>query len=397
MRQFTKIGTLGILSFAHFVVDFYSLFLPIFIPILVLQLGISYFSASLLISSATLIGAIFQSPVGYWADRHRKRVAFIAVGFLFYALGATIFGLSKGFGLLLLSSLFLGFAGATYHPQSANLIIKNFSRKGQALGIHGAGGQLGRFISPILIAYLISRLQWRLTAVIVAIPAIIAALLCWLALEEPLERGEKGFGKTITKPILVLILVLGLRTATFTGIIFFLPSFFMERTSSMNVAGLLTGIMLGAGLIAQPLGGIMGDKMSKIKIVLLSMVGISILLFLFYLILMPMMQQTILNYGALVVFLVAVGFCIFITFPIGLALSAELASGERVGSAVGAVFGGEMIISALTVPALGYIIDTYGFRTGFAFLGMLAGAGVIVTGLYYIGSKRNNLKNVKRL
>ena len=71
-----------------------------------------------------------------------------------------------------------------------------------------------------------------------------------------------------------------------------------------------------------------------------------------------------------------------------MALSAELASGERVGSAVGAVFGGEMIISALTVPALGYIIDTYGFGTGFGFLGMLAGAGAIVTGLYYIRSKR---------
>lgn len=388
MKHSTKIHTLGILSFAHFIVDFYSLFLPIFIPILVLQFGITYFNASLLISSVTLIGAVFQSPVGYWADLYRKRVTFIATGLLFYALGATIFGLSNSFGLLFLSSLFLGFAGATYHPQSTSLIIKNFSRKGQVLGIHGAGGQLGRLISPILIAYLISRLQWRLAAVIIAVPAAITAVLCWSTLKEPLERGEKGFGKTITKPILILMLVLGLRTAIFTGIIFFLPSFLMERTSSINIAGLLTGVMLGVGLIAQPLGGIMGDRISKIKIIFLSLTALSILLFLFYLILMPMMQQTILNYGALVVFLVAIGFCIFITFPIGMALSAELASGERVGSAVGAVFGGEMIISALTVPTLGYMIDTYGFRTGFGFLGMLAGAGAVVTGLYYIRSKR---------
>ena len=388
MKNSTKIHTLGILSFAHFIVDFYSLFLPIFIPILVLQFGITYFSASLLISSVTLVGAVFQSPVGYWADLYRKRVTFIAIGFLFYALGATIFSLSNGFGLLFLSSLFLGFAGATYHPQSANLIIKNFSRKGQVLGIHGAGGQLGRFISPILIAYLISRLQWRLAAVIIAVPALIAALICWSTLKEPLERGEKGFGKTITKPILILMLVLGLRAATFTGIIFFLPSFLMERTSSINIAGLLTGVMLGVGLIAQPLGGIMGDRMSKMKIIFLSLVGVSILLFLFYLVLMPMMQQTIPNYGVFVIFLIAIGFCIFITFPVGLALSAELASGERVGSAVGAVFGGEMIIIALTAPVLGYIVDIYGFRTGFGFLGVLAGVGAIVTGLFYLGPKR---------
>lgn len=188
--------------------------------------------------------------------------------------------------------------------------------------------------------------------------------------------------------MLILILILGLRAATFTGIIFFLPSFLMERTSSINIAGLLTGVMLGVGLIAQPLGGIMGDRISKIKIISLSLTMISILLFLFYLILMPMMQETILNYGALVVFLVAIGFCIFITFPIGLALSAELASDERIGSTVGAVFGGEMIISALALPGLGYLIDTYGLRTGFGFLAILAASGALVAAVYGIRSKR---------
>ncbi len=255
------------------------------------------------------------------------------------------------------------------------------------MGIHGAGGQLGRFTSPILIAYLISRLQWRLVAVIIAIPALVATVLCWSTLKEPPQRGDKGFIRTITKPILILILILGLRAATFTGIISFLPSFIMEKSSSINIAGLLTGVMLGVGLIAQPLGGIIGDRVSKIKIISLSLGGVSLLLCLFYLILLPTMGESVLNYGALVAFLVGIGFCIFITFPLGLALSAELASGERVGSSVGVVFGGEMIISALTLPGLGYLIDTYGFRTGFGFLGVLAAAGALITGLYYIRSK----------
>ena len=388
MAHSTKIRTLGILSFAHFITDFYSLLLPIFIPILVVQLGITYFRASLLVSSVTLVAAVFQSPVGYWADRYRKRVIFIAIGFLFYALGAATIGLSNSFNLLLLSSFFLGIAASTYHPQGTNLITKNFSRKGRVLGIHGAGGQLGRFMSPILIAYLISRLQWRLVAVIIAGPAIIAAALCWLTLKEPFERGEKGFSKTVTKPILILILILGLRAATFTGIISFLPSFIMEKSSSINIAGLLTGVMLGVGVIAQPLGGMIGDRVSKITIISLSLAALTIILFLFYLILMPMMENGILNYGALIVFLLGTGFCIFVTFPLGLALSAELATGERVGSSVGFVFGGEMMISALALPGLGYLIDAYGFRVGFGFLTVLAASGALVAGFYAIRSKR---------
>jgi MFS family permease len=140
MGQFIKIHTLVVLLFTHFVNDFYSLLLPIFIPVLVLQLGIDYFEAGILVASVAIIGAILQSPVGYWADRYKKRVTFMATGFIFYALGAIILGLSNGFSLLLLSSFFIGLATTTYHPQSTELITKEFARKGQALGIHGVGG-----------------------------------------------------------------------------------------------------------------------------------------------------------------------------------------------------------------------------------------------------------------
>jgi FSR family fosmidomycin resistance protein-like MFS transporter len=382
MRHSIKIHALGILSFTHFVNDFYSLLLPIFIPVLILQLGINYFDAGILVSSVAIIGAILQSPVGYWADRYRKRVAFIATGFIFYALGAIILGLSNGFSLLLLSSFFIGLATTTYHPQSTNLITKNFAKKGQALGIHGVGGQLGRFISPILIAWLISTFNWRLAAITLTLPALIAVILCWSTLREPRQRGEKGLGGAITLPILLLVLILGLRGAVFQGIISFLPSFLVEKGSSINIAGLLTGIMLGTGLIAQPLGGAMGDKVSKGKIIFFSLVGLTILFFLFQFVMAPVVEESTLNYKVPIALLIGIGFCIFITFPVGLALSAELTLGERVGTSVGLVFGGGMVLPALTLPGVGYLIDNYGFQTGFMILGVLAVVATLISVLY---------------
>jgi len=367
---------MGILFFAHFVNDFYSLLLPIFIPLLIRELNISYFYAGVLVSVVAIIGAILQSPVGYCADIYRKRVFFLTVGFLFYATGVIVLGLSNRFSFLLGSAILIGLASTTYHPQSTNLITKKFYRKGQALGIHGVGGQLGRFLSPIFIGWLVSKLQWRVAAIFLMLPAMVAVFLCGFGLKEPTERGEPGLVRAITLPIIFLILILGLRSAVFQGIVSFLPSFLVVKGSSIDVAGLLTGIMLGIGLISQPIGGALGDRVSKPKIIFISLLGLAILFFLFQFILL---SSSDLNYPFLICLLVGIGFCIFVTFPLGLALSAELSPGERIGTSVGAVSGGGMVLPALILPVVGHLIDNYDFHTGFLFLGILTVVATIVS------------------
>ncbi len=375
-----KARMLGTLFFAHFVNDFYGLLLPIFIPVLVQEIGISYFDASILMTTATIVGAVLHSPVGYWADLYRKRVAVIGIGFLFYALGVIMLSLSRGFSLLLVSSLLIGIAITTYHPQSANLITKEFIKKrGQALGIHGVGGQLGPFIAPILIAFLISRLKWRMAAIVLIVPALIAITFTQLILKESKEKGGRGFTHVIRLPIVFLVLILGLNGAVFSGIISFLPSFLTNAGFSLNIAGFLTGTMLSMGFIAQPLGGILGDRFSKRKIIFFSRIGLSIF-FLFFCLIIA--QGSAMHYQWLIPSLLGIGFCATITFPVGIAFSVELAPGEKIGTSVGVLGGGTMIISAVTLPVIGYLIDNFGFIKGFSFLGILSLIAIFLSGLY---------------
>jgi len=378
-----KINTLGVLFFDHFVNDFYSLFIPLFIPFLVSHLGINYFEASLLVAAVTVIGAVLQSPVGYWADRYRKRVGFIALGFLFYALGAISLGLSTNFPLLFLSSILIGFATTTYHPQGTTLITAEFTRKGHALGVHGVGGQLGRFFSPVLIGFLVSRFEWRKSSLILSFPAIIAIFLSLWTLKEPEKRGEKGIAEAITFPIFLLILILGIRGTVFQGIVSFLPSFFITTGSSINTTGILTGIMLASGLLAQLLGGILGDKISKGKIIFSSFLGLSLLFFIFYLFMIQIAKGHLLGFGLLTFFLFAIGFCIFVTFPVGLALSAELSRGGKVGTSVGAVMGGGLVFPSVFLPVTGHLIDRFGFIEGFSLLLILSFVATLIS-LFYL-------------
>ena len=382
---------LTILSLAHFVVDFYSLFLPIFIPVLVRLLGISYFQAGILMAGVAVMGTVLHPAVGYWADLYRKRVAFIGLGFLLYALGAVTLSLSRGFYLLLLSSLFIGLANTTYHPQSTNLIVKEFQRKGQALGIHGVVGQLGRFVAPMLIALLISRLTWRVAALTLTLPALLALLLTQFTLKEPKEKGERGLIKAIRPSMILLIVIMGLRGAIFQGIMTFLPSFLVNTGSSLNKAGVLTGVMLGAGLIAQPLAGELSDRIYKGKIIFFSLAGLTGF-FLLFLLLITHPQSSSSSYSLwLTPLLLGMGFCIFATFPIGLAFSAELTRGERIGTSVGAVTGGGLIISTTALPVTGYLIDNFGFTQGFTFLAILSLIATLLS-TSYLRSRLRNLR-----
>jgi len=149
-------------------------------------------------------------------------------------------------------------------------------------------------------------------------------------------------------------------------------------------------VMLGAGLIAQPLAGGLGDRIYKGKIIFFSLAGLSGFFLLFLLLIMHP-QSSSSSYSLwLTLLLLGMGFCIFATFPVGLAFSAELTRGERIGTSVGAVSGGGLIISTAALPVTGYLIDNFGFTRGFAFLAILSLMATLLSTSYLRPRLRNS-------
>jgi MFS family permease len=111
----------------------------------------------------------------------------------------------------------------------------------------------------------------------------------------------------------------------------------------------------------------------------LSSVGLSVLVFLLHLSLRQPLGGGTGDYLRVLPPLIGAGFCVFVNFPVELALAAEMAPGERVGTSVGALMGGGMILPAVLLPAVGYLVDHQGFGGGMIFLSVVAAGGALLS------------------
>ena len=376
MKKSTQ--SLTTLSFAHYFNDTYSMILPGLIPILIPLFGLSYFQAGLAAMLLVAIPAVLQPFLGHFGDSGKAKQVLIG-GLVLVSISTAFFGAAPNYIIFLLLCGIAGVGLAAYHPQATSFLSTDFEeRKGKALGIHGVGGSLGHFSGPTLITILASTvIGWRLGLVLLVIPTILVAGSCWVALHTSdlhqalsVKHAPQSIMKALTIPVIILSIVMALRTAVYRGITTFLPAFFVAEGISLLYAGLFTGVLLSAGILAQPLFGVISDRIGRKIVVLLSMLALSPLVFVFAF-LVSISQLLLL----IVLFLI--GFCIFATFPVGLAFSAELGE-NNVAITVGIVAGISMGFSAVVPPIIGYIIDIFGFFEAFYVLAIFSFAGAVI-------------------
>ena len=279
-------------------------------------------------------------------------------------------GLAPTYLLVLLASLLCGLGAATFHPQSTNFITRLFPHtKGRAMGVHGWGGSIGNFLAPLVVAYLVSALGWRSGVMLLAIPGLLIVPLLWGMLAEPQDTRTAGFSKGITRQLVMVALAFSLISMVLRGFLTFLPTFLVERGSSLSQAGLITSLMLFVGLIAQPLGGHIYDKVGGRIIFLVCSLGTGVAMFAF----------TLSSGITMIAWTVVVGFFIFSLFPVSLAIGSEIAKDDRVGISVGFIFGCSSTLSAFTPILTGYMGDLFGLNLAFKILVIFAACAAVLS------------------
>ncbi|WP_313695946.1 MFS transporter [Halorarum halobium] len=169
---------------AHGMVHTYELSIPIFIPVWldafdVISLG----PVELAVTSATLgvlvtvgyglfgLGAL---PGGILVDRVGSRRLIVAC-LAGMAGSFLLLGLAPGLVAITLAMVVWGVSASVYHPAGLALISKGVEERGSGFAYHGIAGNLGIGLGPLLTAVMLLVFDWRAVAMVLAVPALLAA------------------------------------------------------------------------------------------------------------------------------------------------------------------------------------------------------------------------------
>ena len=405
---------IGLLAGAHFS---HHVMMAIIIPLLPFirdEFGLSYAQSGLVTAAFTIAYGFSQLPAGWLADRIGPRFPLLA-GITGVAIAGAIVGLSPLYGGMIAGLVLMGVAGGGYHPSSSAVIgrIVEPHRRGRALGLHIIGGSSSYFLSPLIAAAIVTTLGWRGTFLALSIPVAILGLITFVLVGRMIDRPVRAHGvapaagpaaESASAPVredpagrgrgtahMTLFLVMtGIMGAGVGSTIPYIPLYLVDvRGVDEAIAASVLSIIFAAGFFAAPLGGMLSDRIGRIRVMIVTglLTG-------------PVIALLI---GApfpvvFAVVLLAIGILMFFRMPTSEAhILAEISPNRR-STVLGIYFFASSEAGAVLTPLLGSTIDRWGFPVGFIGMGAIVTVVTLVCGLamYLIRGRRGVLPPAAR-
>jgi MFS family permease len=374
--------------FSHHLVT--ALLIPL-LPYIRNDLSLTYTQAGWLISANSLAYGISQLPAGWLADRIGPRIV-LTIGVAGVGVAGLLIGLAPTYVMLALFLVLLGMAGGGYHPSAAPLVAASVEAKnrGRALGLHQIGGGGSFFLAPLIAAGIASAFGWRGTFLALCVPSIAFGIVFYILL------GRLGYAKKAEQSTfashaeiapsprrsrrLVAFVILGTASMVLVySTISFIPLFIVdhfEGISNEAAAAMLSLVFFG-GLWAGPLGGYLSDRLGGVPVILAGGLIAGPAIYLLSLAPFGMAFSTI---------LIIIGMTMYLGMPVVEAYIISHTSKRRRSTVLGIYYLGSRGGPAIA-PAIGYLIDHYGFYAGFSMVGATMAVVALVCTIFLWGSR----------
>jgi MFS family permease len=255
-------------------------------PEIMRDLSLNPVQMSFIFSAFTLAYALFEAPTGWWGDRvgPRRVLTRIVVWWSVFTMATAS---ANGFRSLAVLRFLFGAGEAGAWPNVAKALSRWFpsSERGTAQGIFFMGAHLGGGLTPALVALLAKRLHWRAVFVLFGLFGFVWAAVwrIWFR-DDPAEHRavspaelvhiRSGAAPTLADHqsgwrMLANPSVLAICAAYFTqgyGFYFYitwLPTYLQQTRVAPGVMALLAGLPLLLSVVADLLGGITTDRLTK--------------------------------------------------------------------------------------------------------------------------------------
>lgn len=375
-------GQIVTLSISHFIHDVYSSFLAPLLPLLIEKLSMSLTQAGFL-STIMQVPALLNPYVGALADRVSVRY-FIILAPAMTAIPMSLIGVAPNYGVLLILLFIAGISVAVFHVPAPVMVSKLSGQKvGRGMSFFMTGGEFARTIGPMVAVGAVALLGLEGFYPVMAVGILASVWLYFKFRDVPV--GNKSSKKTsvrgtwkemrhILMPLAMILVARGFMHATMAS---FLPTFVKAETGNLWLAGFALTLYEATGVLGVITAGSLSDYLGRRKVLLISLIGAPLTLFLF----------TWAGGWVRVTALLFTGFLLLSTTPVMLAMVQENAK-----SSPAAANGFFMMMSFMARSAVVVIVgwwgDLFGLRETYY---ISAAAGLVgIPFIFFLPDKKNN-------
>ena len=350
------------------------------LPIIGLELGLSFSQIGLIMTCQYLAGAVANIPGGVLVDTVGRKGLLMGVSLFWVGFPYLLMSFTHSYLMLLACVALVGAGNSLWHPTAIPTLARRFpQRKGYVLALHGMGGNAGDAIAPLVVGALLAVLTWRQVVVINVVPGLVMALALLVFLgtlrlgakktPSVIDEGQRqsfadyrdGLRTLFRNRSLMLLSTSGaFRSMTQNALLTFLPLFMAREMgwSILWVGGAMFALQ-AAGLIASPIAGHLSDKLGRRSVLMSSMAMTAVVL-----LAMAVAGKS----QAFVVLIAVLGFFLYAIRPVIQAWTLEATPKNMGGSAIGVLFGTQSLGAAVSPLLGGLIADQWGLSATFYFL-----------------------------
>lgn len=383
---------LFMISFSHFLNDLIQSTIPSLYPILKGEFKLSFAQIGIITLVFQLTASILQPFVGIYTDK-KPNPRSLAIGMALSMAGLLLLSAAHHYYIILIAVAFIGMGSSVFHPEASRVAqMASGGQKGLAQSIFQVGGNSGSAVGPLLVALIVLPLGQGYVGLF-AIAAFIGIILLWrignwyaerLSIRKAakhkdvivsinLSRKKVLFSVTI---LLALVFSKYIYLASMTNYFTF---FLIEKFHiSVKDSQLYLFMFLAAVAVGTILGGKLGDRYGRKKIIWISILGAA-----------PF--TLCLPYLSLVwtiIFAVLIGLIIASAFSAILVYATDLMP-DKIGLVAGLFFGFMFGMGGIGSAVLGAVADDTSIEYVFKICAFLPLMGIITAFLPNIkGSKK---------
>jgi FSR family fosmidomycin resistance protein-like MFS transporter len=357
----THYRVLGAISASHFMNDMLQSLIVAIYPLLKGNYQLSFAQIGLITLAYQCTASLLQPLVGFYTDRKPQPYSLV------FGMGSTLCGLlllanAHSFGLILFAAALVGTGSSVFHPESSRVArMASGGQHGLAQSVFQVGGNAGTATGPLLAALIVlpfgqGSLSWFAPVALIAM-FVLFQVGNWYAHQHRQQKAQVQHvaplsrNKTIVLVGMLMLLVVS-KHFYLASITSYFTFYLMHHFNlGVQAAQLHLFVFLAAVAAGTVLGGPIGDRIGRQRVILFSILGVAP-----FTLLLP--HVNLFWTGILIV---PIGFILASAFSAILVYAQELMPG-KVGMVSGFFFGFAFGVGGLGAASLGRLADHAGIE-----------------------------------